>query len=316
MPRPSSRRSSSSQSASGSGLVRGVAGRKKISSELKRTKEQAERRKAQYTQARRFWMPPGSERTVIVLDDEPWAFRHEHALMNAESGRRDFYVPCIFEKDDCPACHVDDKEGAYVMYLTVLDLEPYTIKNGKNRGKTVEFSRRLFVVKSRQQNTFTRKYDAKGSLRGFKLKLYRDGDKDSVIGNEIEFVGRISEEKLARYKSTYKDRKGKTVTEDLSEVLDYDKMFPAMDREALAALVGHNAPVPGSDAEANSSDDDVDGWDDDVEDDTPWEEDKKPKRQGRGSSRGSSNRQRKAPKTASREGSRRRPGTRRRRARA
>ena len=311
MPRQPSRRDRSRPAQSKSGLVRGEAGRKKVSSELKRTKEAAERRKAQYAQARRCWMPPGSERTVIILDDEPWAFRHEHALMNSETGRRDFYTPCIFETDDCPACRVDDREGTYVMYLSVLDLEPYTIQKGKNRGKTVKFSRRLFVVKSRQQSIFTRKYDAKGSLRGYKLKLYRDGDKDSVIGNVIEFLGRVSEEKLTKYKNKWRDNKGKVHVDDLSEVLDYEKMFPAMDRKALAALVGDSAAVPGSDEEADAADDDVDGWDDDVDDDAPWDEDKKPQRQSSKSSRSGKR------NASSREGSRRKPGsTRRRRARA
>lgn len=216
-------------------------------------------------------MPPQSERDIIVLDEEPWAFRYEHALMNHETNKRDFYTVCLADTEDCPACHVDDKEGTYVMYLSVLDLEPWTTR----AGVLVEYSRRLYVVKARQQNVFKRKYDAmvqegKKGLRGLRVKLYRDDDRSPVIGNDFEWGKRVSEARLAEYINEYDDRKGNHHVENLGEVLDYDRLFPPMNRKQLAQLVGYNQPVPGSDEEAE--DEDVDDWDKDSADDTPWDD--------------------------------------------
>lgn len=260
-------------SARKSGLVKGAAGRDRIGKELQKSKEKAAARQAQYNAPRRFWMPPSSERNIILLDREPWAFRYEHALMNNESGKRDFFVPCLQENEDCPACHVDEKEGTYIMYLSVLDLEPWTTR----KGVLVEYTRRLYPVKARQQNNFKRKYDAlveRGrDLRGCKVKLYRDDDRSPVIGNEFEWTGRVSEAKLERYKNEYQDRKGKTHVEDLGQPFNYEELFPEVSRKDLAIMVGHDVPVPGSQEESQkAADEDVDGWDDTGSEDAPWDD--------------------------------------------
>ena len=253
------------------GLVTGAEGRGRIKKEQQKAKERSERRQALWSQPRRFWMPPNSEREIIILDREPWAFRYEHALMNAETEKRDFFVPCIGENEDCPACHVDDREGAYVMYLSVLDLEPWTTR----AGELVEYSRRLFVVKARQQNTYKRKYDAlkeQGkTLRGCKVTLYRDDQKTPVTGNEVEWHGRAGERTLEEYVNEYTNKKGKHIVEHLGQPFDYEKLFPPMSRDELANLVGYNVATPGSAKEAEDVDDDVDGWDHD-DTDTPWDD--------------------------------------------
>lgn len=224
-------------------------------------------------------MPPGTERDIIILDKEPWAFRNEHALMNDESGRRDFFLPCIAKVDHCPACDEDDHDSAYIMFLSVMDLQSYTIQRGKNKGKQVPYSRKLMAVKSRQQGKFKRKYDALAAqgknLRGLKVHLVRDDDRSPVIGNDIEFTGeRYNEAQLERYKEQYEDRKGKQHINALGEALDYAELFPAMNAEEISAALGKQmAPTPGSDAESQAAaQDDVDGWDDQPAKDDNWDE--------------------------------------------
>lgn len=196
---------------------------------------------------------------------------------NPETNRKDKYVACLAETDDCPACREDGgREGSYVMYLTVIDLSPYTTR----KGKTVPYNQKLFVVKSRQQGKFTRKFDAltnSRGLRGLKVKLFRDDERSPVIGNDIEFTGkRVSEDALERYIDSYTDRKGKTHTKKLGEVLDYETLFPAVTKEELISQLGGSySPTPGSDAEAEKVDEGE--WDKNP-DETPWEETKKPAR--------------------------------------
>lgn len=233
-------------------------------------------------------MPAQSEREVVLLDREPFAFRYEHALPNPETDRRDLYVPCIANHDACPACEVDKNDAAYVLFLSVLDLEPWTTKGGKE----VPYSRRLYVVKARQQSKFTRKFDSYATdgrnLRGLVLKLYRDDDRSSVIGNDIEFTDeRLSEADLETYIEEYTDRKNKHHVNRLGNPFDYAELFPAMSREEIAAICGGNAaPVPGSQAEAAQAAqtaDAVEGWDDDKSADVPWDEQKPAGRRAGGS---------------------------------
>lgn len=271
--RPNQRRGGPGVKRKASSLTTGAAGRKRIDGELQKAQERADRRAAQRNAPRRYWMPPGTEREVIVLDREPYAFRTEHALDNPETGRKDLFVPCIAETDDCPACHVDNRDPAFVMFLSVLDLTPWKTR----KGKTVRASRRLVAVKARQQKKFTRKFDAVGNLRGLKVVLTRDDDRSPVIGNDIEFTGkRLSEAGLARYVEEWKDRKGKVHTTNLGDPFDYDELFPAMTKKEIGAVVGYTDATPGSDEEAEGTKDSLDDWDQNPED-APWEEDEKPK---------------------------------------
>lgn len=221
-------------------------------------------------------MPPGTEREVVILDAEPYAFRKEHAILNPETGKKDLYVPCIADTDDCPGCHVDEYDASYVMFLSVLDLTPWKTR----KGKTVTASRRLMAVKSRQQKKFTRKYDASKNLRGLKVMLVRDDERSPVIGNDIEFTGkRMSEKGLARYVEEWKDRKGKTHRTELGQPFDYDELFPSMTKKEIGQLVGYEVPTPGSDEEATpgTAIEGLKDWDNNP-DDAPWEKPAAPKK--------------------------------------
>lgn len=201
---------------------RGAAGREQAQVEQERIRQRREQRRLAGNNPFRFWMPQNSERQVIVLDAEPDFYRYEHALDNPDSNRRDLFTDCIDDSDNCPICENTDSRSYYALYMTVIDLEPYTDR----QGNEVEWSRKLFVVKSGMQRTWVREYERLGSLRGRVFTLYRDGDKDPVVGNQIAEADEdpYTENELSEFVREWTDRENKTHTEDCSQPFDYDEI--------------------------------------------------------------------------------------------
>lgn len=182
----------------------------------------------------RFFCPVGAEREIVIVDEMPDFFRHEHNLKDGQ-GKWRIFTSCIAENANCPICMSNPDKGAYfAMYLTIIDLTPYV--NSENIE--VPWSKKLLVVKPQQQKKIMRMYERLGSLRGVVLRMVRDGDKDASIGNDIEQVDTLDEDQLAEYYNEYTDRKNQVVQVFGSEVFDYDAIFPAQSEEQLAAIVG------------------------------------------------------------------------------
>lgn len=231
--------------------LRGEEGRNRSLVEQQRTAERAANR-ANGVDSRapfRFRVQVGETRSFIVLDNAPDFFRYEHAFKD-DSGKwgREFH-PCIAEFDDCPACRVSGSPGYYAMYFSVIDLTPYTDKNGEE----VPFSRKLAVVKPAQHKKFLRAYtrlmEKYGTMRGAVFETSRDSQTDASIGNDINLLDDepYSEEELAEFVRYWTDKENKEHEELCYECYNYDELFPSVTREELARSVGA-APTPGSDA--------------------------------------------------------------------
>ena len=308
--RGSARSEGGSSSGGNRGIIRGDAGRKRVDSEIERQKAKREARQAQMNAPFRFWMKPGTTREVIIVDEAPDVFVFEHEIYNKATKER-IYTGCVSEWETCPVCEAEGKDPYYALLLTVIDLNEF-----KDRNNDVhEFSRKLFVVKSGQQKKIIRRYkktEDEGGLRGWVVELSRDGDKDPVIGNDMEFIEQVTEDELKDYVRTYKDKEGKEHEEDCSEAFDYDKLFPEPDAESLRAIVGGGSTA-GSRKQSREELDDSkgeDGWDSEDGDDTPWDEDEDKKDDKRSSrSRRTSRRSSKSdePKEESRSTRRPRP---------
>lgn len=227
------------------GFYRGAAGRDRADDELAKQKARAEARKEQGNMPFRFRVAVGETTQFVVLDDEPDFFRHEHNMKNPQTGFWDTFTGCTAEWDNCPVCEALGKEPYYAMYLSVLDFTPFKTKDGTKH----EFSRKLLVVKPAQQKKFIRAYnkaEKEGrTLRGAVFEVSRDGDKDSSIGNDIEFIEYMEEDELAGYVRTWKDREGKKQTEDCSVPYEYEALFEEPDSDKLRAMVG-GSPAVGS----------------------------------------------------------------------
>ncbi len=245
---------------------RGAAGRGRVDSELADQKEKQARRQAASKEPFRVYLKPGTEgREIVILDEEPEFFFHEHQIYNG--GRRDLpmytYVPCVKEWATCQACE-EIKDSYYALYLSVCDLEPF--KTGK--GEEVEFSRKLMLIKPQQQKKFIRRWKKEGTLRGQIVILSRDTDKDPVIGNDIEFDDFMEEDALAEYVREWTDAKKKVHTEDCSVPYEYEKIFEEPSEERIDAIVKGKA-TPGS--KKQTEEELADDWDPE-EEDTPWDE--------------------------------------------
>lgn len=305
---PSSRRSSSG----GSGrFYRGDEAIRKVDEEAQKAKARSDERQANASKPFRFRVKVNETAQCIILDDKPDFFQYEHTLKGAD-GYYNLFMGCTKEDDNCPACEVSGKESTYCMYLTVIDLTPFTTRN----NETIEFSRKLFVVKNQQQKKLLRMAEREGSLRGALLSCSRDGAKEPAIGNDLELEEFVSEEELGNYIREWTDKEGNLKTEDCSEPYEYETIFEEATTESLRALVG-GSPTPGSRA-ANRSDErqtrrpaarkDRDDWDDPDADGEYVEgeqaEDEKPESTRAAPRRGREAPQRRAPQPAPRPASR------------
>lgn len=226
-------------------VFRGAEGRERADEELAKQKARAEARKEQGHMPFRFRVAVGETTQFVVLDDAPDFFRHEHNMKNPQTGYWDIFTGCTKEWDNCPVCEATQKDSYYAMYLSVLDFTEFKTKDGTKH----EFSRKLLVVKPAQQKKFIRAYNKAEkdgrTLRGAVFEVTRDGDKDSSIGNDIEFIEYMEEDDLASYVRSWKDKDGKKQTEDCSVPYDYDALFEEPDSDKLRALVG-GEPAVGS----------------------------------------------------------------------
>lgn len=225
----------------GSAFFRGNDGMSRTDEELALAKQRAEQRKTAGGQPFRFYVPVGETRRVIVTDDKPDFFMYEHALKDADGKWGRLFTGCVKTFDNCPVCESAGKESYYAMFLSVIDLTPFTLRDGTE----VEFSRKLLVVKPAQQKKFLRFFQKEGTIRGAMFDMTRDGDKDSSIGNDIEFVEFVDEDELATYTRSWKDKDGKKHTENCDEPYVYEELFEEPTTEKLRAVVG-GEPAPGS----------------------------------------------------------------------
>lgn len=248
---------------------RGAEGMARVDEEIAKSKARAEARKEQAGKPYRFRVPDGESRECVILDDKPDFFMYEHCTKGPD-GFYNVFTSCVKETENCGMCESTGKESYYAMFLSVLDLTPYT----NRKQETVEFSRKLFVVKNQQQKKFMRWYQKEGSLRGLIIECSRDGDKQPAIGNDIEIVGNMDDKQLAEYVREWKDQKGKTHTEQCGEPYDYEALFAEPNADDIRQRAG-TSPTPGSRAAverelngARRSAKDTDEWEDPDEEGT------------------------------------------------
>lgn len=195
-------------------------------------------------------MPHELEASIIVLDHEPSFAVHEHAFPDPRTGRMgrgSFTELCIAQDGHCPACDADTKDPYFALFLTVIDTRGYNANQGQ--GPWVPYSRKLLVVKNRNQDFFFRQFERHGTLRGMELLMIRNDPRGANHGNP-EFVQFHEEAVLEQY--YYNERvmaqDGQRVIREEGEDMhpfDYAKVFPKPDYDFLLQKYG-GAPAAGS----------------------------------------------------------------------
>jgi hypothetical protein len=210
-------------------MKRGDDARQRAEAEIARQREVAARREGPRVPWR-FWVPVGQQREIVVLDTQIGPSFYEHQLQNPKTGKWDSYEPCPKEWEPCPICMADAEKGggwgkdsAYLMFLTVAELTPWTDKEGREHA----YSIRLLAVKAQHHGFFVRQFDRHGTLRGMHLLMSRD-TKNTPNHGTPEFVEMHSEEDII---GTFGHEavvvEGKTVKPTNADCfpVDYDRIF-------------------------------------------------------------------------------------------
>lgn len=216
----------------------------------------------------RFYLPdptkPGItpeelEANIVVLDHEPYFAIHEHHFPNPRTGKFDkhsFFQTCMGE-GHCPACDADQKDPYWVLFLSVIDMRGFEIKEGPRAGQWVPHSRKLLAIKNKNQNWWFRKFEQYGTLRGMQVLLVRDDRRGANHGNP-EFVALHDEAAILEsfgHPAVYSTQDPNKIIKQENEdcfPFDYDALFPTPNYEAMLVKFGGN-PAAGSRADHRST---------------------------------------------------------------
>lgn len=151
----------------------------------------------------RFRLNVNEERRILFLDGDlhpdgrlQLLSYFEHTVQVA--GKWQNYV-CLEKSDEngdaCPLCAASD-DPAPVAVFTILDMTPYTIKQGERAGQTIPWQRKLYVAKS----TTVKKLDMiarkNGGLRFLTMDVARLGDKEPAVGGQLIPIGKSTPEEI------------------------------------------------------------------------------------------------------------------------
>ena len=189
----------------------------------------------------RYWMPPGSEKTVIFLsegNDAPVIWEHQYKQGNSYKNWSTCLQPLGMTCPLCAAADASKTSGRYKgMFFSIIDCTEFTDKGGNKRVN----EKRILVAKASTADIIKRKYisrvDAGGGLRGAKFKIYRPKkDTSAAVGEDYEFIEMVD---LAKFEDT--------TPFDLMEIAKPD---PEKMERAAALLMGDG----GSDEKPAGSD--------------------------------------------------------------
>lgn len=130
-----------------------------------------------------FYLKAGETKQVLFLDDPKFGVYEVKLKLGNRYDR--FTVTNSPDDPFMRAIASKQARASYMEYATILDLTPYTDKDGKER----KFSKKAFAVPKSMQDAIQRRRDeAGGSLAGFKMNIFRDSDKSASCGNDFQLV--------------------------------------------------------------------------------------------------------------------------------
>lgn len=239
----------------------------------------------------RFYLPPGGESQIIILDKKLVAGMHEHDV-DIPGKKVKKYVPCIaaLPGQKCPLCNAGERK-TFRMFLTVLDLAEYT----DSRGRKVTRRKRLLPInqgdKERWQSIQQDAIKLHGTLRGTYIYMKRPNEqRSSRIGEPFAIEGRIwqhiPEAELVKdygHKAVMEGAKVLRPANDDITAYNYDEIFPYPDDEYIAYLnseYGNGVPKnsehgddePGGAASVGSAADVDQAWEEEIAEGHPEDE--------------------------------------------
>lgn len=237
---------------------------------LKQEQDKAEARReaAQNRGPMRFYVgkrPRGGfeEHELIFLDDDltqaPFAYEHTIPGPNNNWSAARTHI-CIDEFDDCPLCRAAEQglgdeftPSKYGMYCTVLDLTPYTVKNGNRAGEVIPHTKKLYVVPHQQAQQILKMAELckkmHGTTRGMVAVVTKTKDTDARCGipqmldNGMLFDF-MTEDDLEEYANDEVRRDNKVVKPEGDDIepFDYEQLLSPLEAKVLRKL--YNLPAP------------------------------------------------------------------------
>lgn len=210
-------------------------------------------------QSPRFYLKVDESAEIVILDDGKGFFIHEYEIYDPAK-KRTSYETVRKDVDHDPLeqlVGVDPrfKDAAYIMYLSCIDLRPFTGKNGEQRY----YAKKLLPVKRAQMKKFKRWIEQYGTLRGLMLRMNRDDPKGAKIGdpelNPIDGKTHLTEEDMIENfgHAALMSQDGKSVLKEENAdcyAFDYRTTLAPSPPEELAKRWG--APYNPGSAQANS----------------------------------------------------------------
>ncbi len=186
---------------------------------------------------------PGEQGDIIILDNELGPCFYEHAIPGpGKDWSRTTNELCPREYDNCPICASPNGESYYAMFMSVIDMRPYTSR----AGVLVPFSRKLLVVKTAAQATFVRLAERHGNMRGMQLLMTRDGPMSAAIGAP-EFVAMHDEQTIigSFQHAEVRAQDGRVIKPENGDCypFDYGRIFTRPTGEDLRRRYGGVAPA-------------------------------------------------------------------------
>ena len=158
---------------------------------------QAEQRRSGGAGIFRYWMPEGGEGLITFLDGElseaglldvPRWWEHQMQI----NGSWKNWFPCVKDEEPCPLCEI--KQPSLVYAFTIIDHREWTDKN----DKTHAHERKLFICKGETYKRLSKIASRREGLTGCTFEVGRLGDKSESVGNDFDFIEKLSLKQLRK----------------------------------------------------------------------------------------------------------------------
>ena len=181
--------------------------------------EQEQRRAAGGNTIFRYWMPDGAEQRITFLDGElseaglldvPRYWEHNLQI----NGSWKNWFPCVKDEEPCPLC--DIKAPSLVYAFTIIDHREWEDK----KDNVHQHERKLYICKGDTYKRLSKIAAKRDGLTGCTFDVSRIGDKAENVGNDFDFVEKLSLKKLA--KKYGMEKSGPTENNKVCQPYDYE----------------------------------------------------------------------------------------------
>ena len=194
----------------------------------------------------RYWMPDGAEQRITFLDGElseaglldvPRYWEHNLQI----NGSWKNWFPCVKDEEPCPLCEIKPPSLVYV--FTIIDHREWEDK----KDRVHQHERKLYVCKGDTYKRLSKQAAKHGGLAGCTFDVSRLGDNAENVGNDFDFVEKLSLKKLA--KKYGMEKEGKTENNKVAQPYDYDEVIKYYTADELRdmGLGSGSAPVGSED---------------------------------------------------------------------